>query len=102
MAAAKPKTIVDRQWRGDQSWNRELIEDIGVARVRYTFKLDAYVVQSYARASVWSGVDGGWTILSTIPGELLKAGGSYVQDAKPSLFDADLAELRRIVTAVLS
>ena len=105
-----PAPIVDRQWRGQKSWNRERIEIMGKTpgfrdgvRVRFTFKLDAYDFQSYAKAEVWKGAVQGWTAVHSIPGQLLKAVGSYVSaTAKPDMFDADLAELRRVATLVLS
>lgn len=99
----KVKTISDRTWAGRQSWNREVIEQVGPHRFRYTVKIDAYDFQSYGRAELWKGEEG-WTAVHKIPGQQLKAFGSvsYVsRSVQPLAFNTDLKELRKVAEAVV-
>lgn len=64
-------------------------------------KVDAYTAQSYGRAEIWK--DGAWSRVHSIAGELLATRVSYVsRDVSADAFDADIAELTRVCTAVLS
>ena len=65
---AKNNVISDRTWQGHQSWNREVIENIGGKRVRLTVKVDAYDFQSWAKAELWSGDK--WNTIHHIPAEV--------------------------------
>lgn len=98
----KNKTISDRTWAGQQSWNRQIIESIGDKKMRFTIKVDAYDFQSSAKAELWK--DDGWREVHRIPGQQMKTckNVSYVaRDVKPSSFDGDLAELRSVSMGVL-
>lgn len=93
------KPISDRTWRGQQSVNREVIETVGVRRVRYTVRIDAYNFQSYARSEVWRDE---WVQIHRISGEQLSTSASYVdKNVAATAFDADIDELRRVTIAIL-
>lgn len=99
-AKTKPVVISDRTWQGRQSWNRELIESVGAERLRYTVKVDAHDFQSYAKVEVWK--DKEWSTVHRIPGQQLKVRVSYVTPiVSPVVFDHDIAELRKVATAVV-
>ena len=98
----KSEAISDRTWQGQQSWNREIIENIEGRRVRLTVKVDAYDFQSYGRAELWNGSE--WKKVHSIPGQQLSAFKkvSYVsRSCPPTSFDNDLNELRAVTKGVL-
>lgn len=98
----KNSVISDRTWAGHQSWNRQVIENVGGKRVRLTVKVDAYDFQSWGKAELWNGEQ--WHTVHTIPGQQLQSfkKTSYVsRDCQPSVFDADLTELRSVTKGVL-
>ena len=97
---ADETVILDRTWLGRQSWYREriVVRSQG-RRVRYFIKSDAYDFQSYAKVSIWR--DDEWQTIHQIPGERMKTKASYVDPlVQPTAFDDDIAELRRVATAV--
>lgn len=99
---AKNNVISDRTWSGHQSWNREVIENIGGKRVRMTVKVDAYDFQSFAKSELWNGEK--WHTVHKIPGQEVQAFKkiSYVAPfCSPATFDNDLAELRSVTKGVL-
>lgn len=99
---AKSNVISDRTWQGHQSWNREVIENIGGKRVRLTVKVDAYDFQSWAKAELWNGEK--WNTIHHIPGQEIKSFGqvSYVsRSCDPKVFDKDLNELRSVAKGVM-
>lgn len=96
------RVISERLWKGRQSVNLERIVAYGDKRVRYLIEIDAYDFQSSGRAELWNGEK--WHRVHFIPGQQLRARHtvSYVHhDVKPGSFDADMAELRAIVRAVV-
>lgn len=98
----KSKTISDRTWQGRQSWNRQIIEDIGDKKVRFTVQVDSHDFQSWARAELWSGEK--WNVIHSIPGQQVRACKTvcYVDRVcAPSKFDADITELRSVSKLVL-
>lgn len=104
-ASVKPDVetrIADRTWRGQQSWNRERIVEVGGSRLRYTVKVDSYAFQSYARVEKWNGDS--WHVLHAIPGEQISTRNriSYVtSNVHADAFDDDITELRRVAHAVM-
>lgn len=98
-ASAQEVEISDRTWNGSQSWYRVRIAEIGGVRLRYALRCNAYKAQSYAEVEVWRDE---WRTIERIAGEQMRSNASYVDgDVKPSAFDADLSELRRVAYAVL-
>jgi hypothetical protein len=96
----KPKVISERTWQGQQSWNREVIEQVGERRVRYRVKVDSYDFQSSATAELWVGTE--WKNIHRIPGQELRLPISYVdRGIKAAHFGPVMVELRRVAEAVL-
>lgn len=92
--------ISDRTYNASQSWYRERIVTKGDVRLRYSIRRNAYEEQSSAKVQVWSRDE--WQGVHFIAGVEMKTIASYVDRAvKPSAFDADLAELRRVAFAIL-
>ena len=103
MAKSKDTVISERVWNGSQSVNFERLVAIGDKRVRYRIKVDAYDFQSSAIAEIWNGER--WNRIHVIPGEevLTRKMVSYVtKGVTARAFAGDLAELERVVKAVLS
>lgn len=99
-AKATVETISDRTWNSEQSWYRELIVEVGSRKLRFFVRKNAYVFQSYARACVWSGDE--WKQVHRIAGEQLLTEARYTdRGVTPDAFLADIAELRRVASAVL-
>ncbi len=102
MVQRKGMMISDRTWKGHQSWNREVIENVGGRRIRFSIKVDSYDFQSWARAEVWNGDK--WNVIHSIAGQEIKSFKkvSYVsRTCSPTVFDEDLKELRSVTNAVL-
>lgn len=94
--------ISERTWQGHQSWNREVIENIGGKRLRFTIKVDAYDFQSWGKAELWNGER--WNEIHHIPGQKLRCMRmvSYVsRTCDPALFEGDIKELRSVAKGVL-
>ena len=99
---SKEMLITDRTWLGRQAWFRERIVATCGVRLRLKIRSDAYAFQSVANAEVWRDNEGAWSHVHTIAGEQMKTIASYVnRDVKPSAFDEDIAELRRVALAIL-
>lgn len=97
------RVITERVWYGRQSVNLERIVAIGDKRVRYLVEVDAYDFQSSARAELWNGEK--WHRVHYIPGPEVLTGKmvSYVtKGVTARAFAGDLAELERVVKAVIS
>jgi hypothetical protein len=102
MAKSKPQVISDRTWAGQQSWNRQVIENVNGMKMRFTIKVDAYDFQSSAKAELWK--EDGWREVHRIPGQQMRSckSISYVaRDVRPSAFDGDITELRSVSKGVL-
>ena len=95
--------ISDRTWNSGQSWHRKLVVCAGSRRHRLQFYVcrNAYEEQSCATVDVWA--NGAWSEVHRIPGvDLLCKSVSYTtRGVGASVFDADIAELRRVAIAVL-
>jgi hypothetical protein len=96
-----PETVIsDRIWNSEQSWYRERIIAIGDQRIRFYLRCNAYKFQSYAEVELWRGSE--WSQIHRIAGMAMATEASYAdRTVKPSAFDADIAELRRVAGAVL-
>lgn len=94
--------ISDKTYKHTQSWFREVVLEVEGNKLRYEVEHNAYAFQSWGRAELWDGSR--WNLVHAIPGGELPNYGrtSYTQSSvEEDAFDEDLAELERVVLAVV-
>jgi hypothetical protein len=103
------KTIVDRTWKSQNGFTREIIsvrDCVGTPSVtlRFRMHLDSYPQQSWGTVEVWVANQSqvGWEEIYRIPGpEMCCVGNAKPRKVDPSVFVGDLVELDRVASEIL-
>ncbi len=70
--ATTPKSIDRQMWYGSQDANFREFCEINGLRFKIEIKSDSYETQSFGRVYVWSNEKKDWSLVYSIPGQLLK------------------------------
>jgi hypothetical protein len=100
----KMKTIIERVWKGSQSWNYQHVFTVPgtLHKLRVTVKRDSYDEQSWARIELWSGAS--WTLMQRLSGheKIMKGLPSSVHDGVSAQSFAKVHdELLRVASELL-